>query len=97
METTYFHSPLDMQVVLERALRGGKFVSVAYVARGDGVLRRRTVRKGVSKYVTGAGANYVPAEHGLVRVYDMTAKGYRTIAVEGITEIRSGFRRFVKV
>jgi len=65
----------------------GKVFAVAFVKRGDGSLRVMNCRLGVKKHLRGGPQAYDPADHGLIVVYDMASRGYRSIPVDSITGI----------
>lgn len=81
--------------VLRDAMRGGRFVRVSYAGRHDGIVRERTVRAGVTRYLAGGPAAYDPADHGLIRVYDVTARGYRSIDAGRIRSVTSAGVRYM--
>jgi hypothetical protein len=66
---------------------GGQWLTVDVVKRTTGELRTLNCRIGVSKYVTGRGMAYNPAERGLITVFDAAKGQYRMIATEGITRL----------
>ena len=66
----------------------GKFFTCFFVKK-DGTLRKMTARVGVKKGLANNG--FVREEkENLVRVYDMTAKGYRTINLDTLKSFKCG-------
>jgi hypothetical protein len=72
----------------------GTFFGVTAVKRTTGELRNFVCRGGVTKHLRGGSAAYDFNEKGLILVWDSTCedpkKAYRTIAIEGIKEVRAG-------
>lgn len=71
-----------------RKLSKGKLFRVTFIKRTTGEERTMVCRMGVTKDLTGKGLSYEPKDKGLVTVYDMQKRGYRSIPIEGIKEIR---------
>jgi len=66
---------------------GGKFFSVRFIKRTTGEPRHMNCRLGVQKHLKGGDKPYDDREHRLVTVYDLQAKGYRSIPLENLFEI----------
>ncbi len=71
------------------------------VRKRDGTERWMRCRTGVSKYVKGVGRNYTDKDANVITVYDMDAaaednpeRAYRTIAVEGILQLKIDHVRY---
>jgi hypothetical protein len=73
---------------LIQELHEGRIFSVTFVKRSTGETRVVQCRKGVTKHLKGGPAAYNPAHHNLLWVYSMDAKGYRSIAIEGIESLK---------
>lgn len=75
---------------LEKVLdvMGNKIFTVTFIKK-DGTTRVMNARRGVKKGVTGVGLKYNPAEKGLVTVYDMQKRQFRSVNVDTITTIKS--------
>lgn len=72
-----------------RELASGKIFSVKFRKRTDpDTIRHMTCRFNVSKGIKGKARLFSPNERGLISVWDVQARDYRFISVEGITEIR---------
>ena len=65
----------------------GKFFTVRFVKRSTGLERVMNCRLGVQKHLKGGEKAYDDREHKLVTVYDMVAKGYRSIPLESVIDI----------
>ncbi len=65
----------------------GRFFSATFV-KADGSLRKMNCRIGVKKYTRGGGLKYNAKERGNVIVYDVVNKGYRTIPVRRIKQVK---------
>ena len=66
----------------------GKLFSVTFKKK-DGSLRKMTARLGVRKYLTGGGSKFDAEPRGMVRVFSMRDKGYRTVTPAKITRIKA--------
>jgi hypothetical protein len=63
---------------------GGRIFSVSFVRRSDGVERTLLGRLGVTALLRGGEPAYEPADHGLITVFDMQNRDYRSVPIEGI-------------
>lgn len=74
---------------LVKILKGkrGKMLTVAY-RKKDGSLRILNTITGVRKDITGAGLRYDPDKYGYIILYDLKAKGYRTVNINTIGDVR---------
>ena len=75
----------------------GQFFNVEFKKRTTGELRNMTARVGVSKYITGEGLKYNAKEKDLLPVYDMIAKGYRMVSIDGITRLRTNGETYIVI
>jgi len=73
----------------------GTIFSVTFTKRTTGEDRKMVCRTGVRKGVKGVGMSYDPGEKDLVVVFDMQKKGFRTIPLEGIKEIKVRGLRYI--
>ena len=86
--------PITREIV--RALvSDGKVFSVEFVRRSDGKRRTMQARLGVERALKGGKRAYDEAEHGLLTVFDMERKGYRSVPVEGIRALAVRGVRYV--
>lgn len=67
----------------------GSVFSVTFTKK-DGSTRHMNCRMGVTKHLKGGERAYDPADHGLVCVYDMQARGYRSIALDTLRRLTMG-------
>jgi len=67
----------------------GKFFTVTFIKK-DGSERVMNARLGVKKYLKGGTLAYDPAEFNYITVYDMGAKGYRTVNANTIQKLKIG-------
>lgn len=65
----------------------GKFMTVTFTKRSTGENRIMNCRTGVKKGVKGTGKRKAKKD-GLITVYDMSKKGFRTINISGLRSIR---------
>ena len=72
----------------------GKIFSVKFIKRTTGELRRMTCRIGVKKHLKGGDKAYSAAQKRLLTVFDMDAKSYRSIPLEGIQSVSVGGQTF---
>ncbi|MFW6130449.1 MAG: hypothetical protein ACOC56_04620 [Atribacterota bacterium] len=64
----------------------GKFMTVVFTKRSTGENRKMNCRTGVKKGVKGSGKRRAQKD-GLITVYDMSKKGFRTINISGLRSI----------
>lgn len=84
-EKETFTPKVERQNLLE--LFGNKIVSVSFVKRSTGKARKMVCRVGVTKHLKGGKASCSATEKGLLRVFDMRAKGYRSIPLENVQSV----------
>lgn len=73
----------------------GKFFSVVFTKRSDGTTRKMLCRTGVKKYTNGEGLKYSPKDYGLIPVYSILDKEYRSIPISGIKSFTAHGTEFV--
>jgi hypothetical protein len=67
---------------------GNKIFTVTFTKK-DGSTRVLNGRRGVRKGLNGVGMKYNPAEKGLITVYDLKVKDYRSVKVDTVTQVKS--------
>ena len=67
---------------------GYKIFTVTFTKK-DGSTRVLNGRRGVRKGLNGVGMKYNPAEKGLITVYDLKVKDYRSVKVDTVTQVKS--------
>ena len=67
----------------------GKFITVEFVKRTTGEVRRMNCRTGVTKGVTGVGKSFNDSDKGLVTVWDAQISQFRSIPLDKIISITS--------
>ena len=72
----------------------GAIFGVDFVKRTTGEVRKMTARLGVKKHLKGGEAAYDAAAKDLIFVYDVAAKGYRSIALDAIKAVRFGGEKY---
>lgn len=70
-----------------RKLVGNKFFSVDFIKK-NGDLRSMKCRLGVTKHLKGGELTYLPEEKGMIVVFDMELKAYRTININTIQRFK---------
>lgn len=65
----------------------GRFVSLEFVKRTDGTVRRMLFRTGVKRGLTGKGMSYDAESKGLLTVWDRHKKAYRMVPLDNITRL----------
>lgn len=86
---------MTLQEFVDRARESGHIFGVEFVKRTDGALRSMVCRTGVTKGTHGGSMGYNPADHGLLSVYDMEAKGFRSIPVDAIVRLSMEGTKYV--
>ena len=66
----------------------GKFFTVTFTKRTTGERRVMNGKQGVRRYLKGGPAAYSFQEKGLIPVFDITKSEYRSIPIEGISELK---------
>ena len=79
---------------LRNMVSDGAIFSIEFIKRGIGTLRRMKYRTGVKKHRRGGKAAYNAWEKGLLTVFDMEKRGYRSIPMESIQKINVGGQSF---
>ncbi len=75
--------------VFEALTTRGRIFRVTFVKRSNGEERVMHWRRGVTKHLKGGGAAYDMAAKGLVSVFDLRAKGYRSIPLDAIKLVKA--------
>lgn len=70
-----------------RGLAGSTIFHVKFVKRTNGEIRDMVCRLGVAKDLTGEGMKYDPIDKGLLTVYDMQKRAYRSVPLDSIINI----------
>lgn len=73
--------------LLQDAGTGGKFFTVTFTKRSTGERRTMNCRLGVTRHLRGGTKAYNDADHGLLTVFDMQSRGYRSIPVANVISI----------
>ena len=73
-----------------RALVGDKFFTVKFIKKTDGEERVMNCRLDVKKHLKGGQMNHNPKDYNNLVVYSLDSKGYRTIPLDNLLEIREG-------
>lgn len=84
MKVKYIESS-EVEATMDSA--GDTFFSVIFVKRGDNSLRHMNCRRGVKKGIKGT-RRRTSRKTGLMPVYDMVEKGFRTVNLSGVRKIR---------
>mgnify|MGYP000021997382 CR=1 FL=1 len=79
---------------LKKLVSDGKIFHVEFIKRSTGELRKMRCRLGVTKHLKGGGKAYSAKAKKLLTVFDMEAKGYRSIPIEGICSLQVGGQQF---
>ena len=79
---------------LHNLVADGAIFSVEFVKRSDGTVRKMVCRTGVGKYLHGGKAAYEAKSRNLLTVFDMEAKGYRSVPVDAIKRLSVGGQTF---
>lgn len=76
---------LSAQLIKEAV--GSRFFSVVFIKK-DGSERKMTARLGVKKHLRGGEKSFNDEDFNYLTVFDMQAKGYRTINVNTLLSIK---------
>ena len=68
-------------------VQDGTIFSVEFIKRTTGERRKMLCRTGVKKHLKGGDKAYNAASKGLLTVYDLQAKGYRSIPVDAVVSL----------
>lgn len=79
---------------LAKLLSDGKIATVRFTKRSNGELRTMRCRVGVKKHLKGGAKSYSAKAHNLLTVFDMDARGYRTIPVDGVVSVATSGQVF---
>lgn len=69
--------------------QGGKIFSTIFEKRSTGLDRKMVCRRGVQSHTNGGTLNYNPQTHNLLSVFDVQARGYRMINLEGLKKLKA--------
>jgi hypothetical protein len=72
----------------------GAIFSVEFIKRSNGELRKMVCRMGVKKHLKGGKKAYSTKARNLLTVFDMQAKGYRSIPVDAIQRLSMNGQTF---
>lgn len=79
---------------LKEFFGGGKFATVTFIKK-DGTKRTLNGKTKVNQQINGNGPSYDAESHGQIRIFDMVAKGWRTVTASQVKEVRTGGVRYV--
>jgi hypothetical protein len=79
----------DKLVKMIKATNGSIFSVLFSKTRSNGELRRMNCMLNCKKHLVGTG-KAAPESAQLITVYDLTNKGYRSIAIEGLVQAQIG-------
>lgn len=81
--------PILKTQLLEQLIRlsNGQIFSVNFT-KADGTIRDMRCRLGVKKHLKGGTKPFVDVDHGLITVFDMDKKQYRSIKLERVNELK---------
>ena len=91
MKDYNWYTKKKRQELLQKiSLLNGQFFTVEFIKK-DNTLRRMNCRTGVKKYLVKNGRKVKtvsPYENGILKVYDLGAKSYRSINIDTIKSIK---------
>jgi hypothetical protein len=70
------------------AVKNGQIFSVTFIKRTTGEERTMVCRVGVKSYLRGGSKTFNDTEKGLLTVFDMQKKGYRSIPLDAIIKVK---------
>lgn len=71
-----------------KKMLGTKFFTAKFIKK-NGEQRTMNCRLGVAKDIKGTGKRFNDDDHNLITVYDLHKKGYRTIPVDRLLELKA--------
>lgn len=74
-------------------IKSGRIVTIKFAKRSDSSIREINCRTGVNKYKVGKagkGAAYSFKDNGVILVFDLKEKSYKSIPTERILSIKTG-------
>ena len=74
----------ELKQIIE-AIDDTRIFGVTFIKK-DGSVRDMNCMLGVKKHLRGGSQGYNPADHNLLTVYDLVAKGYRNINVNQLVK-----------
>lgn len=77
-----------MKIKKIKNLLGSQIFTVEFLKK-DGTLRKMNARLGVKKHLKGGTKRYDAESKGMLTVYDIAKKGYRTVTVANIKKIKA--------
>lgn len=78
---------------LVEIIRSGSIVTVNY-KKEDGSSRKVNCRMGVKAYLKGGEKPYKDANYGIITVFDLKNKGYRSLKIDNIISVIHDKRTF---
>ncbi len=91
MENYNWYTKNKREELLQKiSLLNGQFFTVEFIKK-DNTLRKMNCRTGVKKYLIKNGRKIKtvsPLENGILKVYDLGAKSYRSINIDTIKSIK---------
>lgn len=88
--------PIEELIAKIREQAGGTIFSVGFIKRTNGEFRHMVCRLGVHKHLQGGDRAYDPVEKGLLAVYDVVSRGYRSIPLENVVWIKIRGKLYTK-
>ena len=93
---------MEKQITLEEAKdiifgTNGSMFSVTFKKRTTGEIRELNGRLGVKKGIKGIGLAFDPYIKGLIPVYDMKKKDFRTIDANAIISLKANGERYTVI
>lgn len=73
---------------LIKRLAGGTIFRITFTKRSNGEQRVMVCRLNATAYITGEGARYDAAAKGLLPVFDVQARGWRSVPLDAIINIK---------
>lgn len=74
-------------------LKNGRIFSITFV-KNNGDVRQMNARLGVTKYLSGGGLKYNPSDRNYLIVFSMRDKGYRTVNMNNVIEIKCNGNKY---
>lgn len=66
----------------------GKIFSITFIKRTTGLSRTMCARRGVTRHLVGGALSYNPSDHGLMTVFDLEKRAYRTVPLDAVISLQ---------
>ena len=94
IKVVYNPSVVEIVRLFDEIRNSGCIFSAQFIKK-DGTLRRMNCRTKVTKYLKGGKKGYIPIQKGLITVFDLKKKEYRSVNLNTIQKVSFGHTTYV--